>query len=87
MAKAAARVMDAVYEDGVFCPVRTVTLPNRTRVRLTVVAVDGPTAQAERAWIGRQRNAFLALAGLGASGRPDISADRQAARSGTRRTR
>ena len=87
MAKAAARVMDAVYEDGVFCPVRTVTLPNRTRVRLTVVAVDGPTAQAERAWIGRQRNALLAVAGLGASGRPDISADRQAARSGTRRTR
>jgi len=87
MAKAAVRVMDAVYEDGVFRPVRPVTLPNRTRVQLTVVVVDGPTAQADRVWIARHRNALLAVAGLGASGRPDISAHPHAALYGTRRPR
>jgi predicted DNA-binding antitoxin AbrB/MazE fold protein len=87
MAKAAARVVEAVYQDGVFRPVRKVALPNQSRVRLTLVPVDGPTPKAERARIVRQRKALLAVAGLGASGRRDISEHPHAALYLTRRTR
>ncbi len=87
MPKAAARVVDAVYEDGVFRPVRKVALPNRSRVRLTLVAVDGATPKAERAQVARQRKALLAVAGLGASGRSDVSEHPHAALYGTRRIR
>jgi predicted DNA-binding antitoxin AbrB/MazE fold protein len=87
MPKAAARVVDAVYEDGVFRPVRKVALPNQSRVRLTLVPVDGPTPKAERARVARQRKALLAVAGLAASGETDISEHPHAALYGTRRTR
>ena len=87
MPKSAARVVEAVYEDGVFRPVRKVSLPNQSRVRLTLVPVGGPTARAERARIARQRKALLAVAGIGASGRSDISAHPHVAVYGTRRTR
>ncbi len=87
MEKAAARVVEAVYEHGVFRPVRKVALPNRSRVRLTLVPVDSPTAKVERGRIARQRKALLAVAGLGASGRTDISEHPHAALYGTRRTR
>jgi predicted DNA-binding antitoxin AbrB/MazE fold protein len=87
MPKADARVVEAVYEDGVFRPVRKVALPNQSRVRLTLLPLDGPTAKAERAAIARQRKALLAVAGLGASGRTDISESPHAALYGTRRAR
>ncbi|HSB80615.1 MAG TPA: antitoxin family protein [Candidatus Methylomirabilis sp.] len=87
MSKAAARIVEAVYEDGVFRPVRKVALPNRSRVRLTLVPVDGPTAKAERAAVDRQRKALLAVAGLGASGRSDISRHPRAALYWARRAR
>lgn len=87
MSKAAARIVEAVYEDGVFRPVRKVALPNRSRVRLTLVPVDGPTTKAERAAVDRQRKALLAVAGLGASGRSDISRHPHAALYGARRAR
>ena len=87
MSKAAARIVEAVYEDGVFRPVRKVALPNRSRVRLTLVPVDGPTAKAERAAVDRQRKALLAVAGLGASGRSDISRHPHAALYGARGAR
>jgi predicted DNA-binding antitoxin AbrB/MazE fold protein len=86
MSKQALRV-DAVYEDGVFRPVRKVALPNQSRVRLTLVPVDGPTAKVERARVARQRKALLAVAGLGASGRTDISEHPHAALYGARRAR
>ena len=86
MPKSAARVVEAVYEDGVFRPVSKVALPNQSRVRLTLVPVDGPTPKAERARVARQRKALLAVAGVGASGRADISAHPHAALYGTRRT-
>ena len=44
MAKTAMRVREAVYEAGVFRPVRKVALPKQSRVRLTVDPVDGPPA-------------------------------------------
>jgi len=49
MAKTAMRAREAVYEDGVFRPLRRVAQPNQSRVRLTVAPVDGPPAQTERA--------------------------------------
>ena len=87
MTKRADRVVEAVYKDGVFRPVRKVALPNQSRVRLTLVPVDGPTARAEQARVVRQRKALLGVAGLGASGRADISEHPHAALYGTRRPR
>ena len=87
MTKHAARVVEAVYTDGVFRPVRKVALPNQSRVRLTLLPLGGPTAKAERAAVARQRKALLAVAGLGASGRPDISEHPHAALYGARRAR
>ena len=87
MTKHAARVVEAVYTDGVFRPVRKVALPNQSRVRLTLLPLNGPTAKAERAAVARQRKALLAVAGLGASGRSDISEDPHAALYGTRQAR
>ena len=87
MPKHAARVVEAVYADGVFHPVRKVALPNQSRVRLTPRPLNGPPAKAERAAVARQRNALLAVAGLGASGRSDISEHPHAAFYGTRQAR
>ena len=87
MTKHAVRVVEAVYADGVFRPVRKVALPNQSRVRLTLLPLGGPTAKAERAAVARQRKALLAVAGLGASGRPDISEHPHAALYGARRAR
>jgi len=87
MTKHVARVVEAVYADGVFRPVRKVALPDQSRVRLTLLPLNGPTAKAERAAAARQRKALLAMAGLGASGRPDISEHPHAALYGARRAR
>ncbi len=87
MSKHAVHVVEAVYEDGVFRPVRKMALRNQSRFRLTLVQLDGPIAKAERAMVARQRKALLAVAGLGASGRADISEHPHAALYGTRRAR
>ena len=41
MTKLSPRMIDAVYEDGVFRPMRKVGLPERSRVRLTLVPISG----------------------------------------------
>ncbi|MBI3392641.1 MAG: antitoxin family protein [Nitrospirae bacterium] len=71
MPKPAPRTIEAVYEDGVFKPVRRVALPDRSRVRLTLAPLS-PSAT-EKALVERQRKALLAVVGIGASNRTDIS--------------
>lgn len=71
MAKPAPTTIEAVYEDGVFKPVRKVSLPDHSRVRLTLAPL--PFSAAEKALVERQRKALLAVAGIGSSGQTDIS--------------
>jgi predicted DNA-binding antitoxin AbrB/MazE fold protein len=73
MTKAARKSIEAIYEDGVFRPTRKVRLPERSRVRLTLVPLPEPDPRAARAQVLRQRRALLKLAGIGASGQTDIS--------------
>lgn len=75
MTKAAQKNIEAIYEDGVFRPTRKLRLPDRSRVRLTLVPVQEPDRRAEQKQAQRQRRGLLKLAGIGASGQGDISTD------------
>ena len=85
MLKPTPRTIEAVYEDGVFKPVRRVALPDRSRVRLTLAPL--PPSAAEKALVERQRKALLDIAGIGSSGQTDISENPHKALYGTRRAR
>lgn len=87
MAKRASKTVEAVYEAGVFKPIRRVRLPDRSRVRLTPVSASSPASKAQGRLVARQRKALLSLAGIGRSGRSDISANPHRALYGTTRAR
>ncbi len=87
MAKRVPKTVEAVYEAGVFRPIRRVRLPNRSRVRLTLVPASSRASKAQGRLVARQRKALLSLAGIGRSGRSDISANPHRALYGTPRAR
>lgn len=87
MTKPSPRIIDAVYEDGVFRPTRKVGLPERSRVRLALVPLPARGAKARNLVIERQRKALLGIAGIGASGQADISENPHRALYGARRAR
>lgn len=87
VAKRAVRVVEAIYEDGVFRPMRRVELPDRSRVRLTLVALPEPDIRARRLLVKRQRKALLGIAGIGASGQTNISENPHRSLYGTLRGR
>ncbi len=87
MAKRAVRVVEAVYEGGVFRPMRRVELPDRSRVRLTLVTLPESDTQTRRLLVKRQRKALLAIAGIGASGHTNISENPHCSLYGTPRGR
>ncbi len=87
MAKRVPKTVEAVYEAGVFRPIRRVRLPNRSRVRLTLVPASSRASKAQGRLVARQRKALLSLAGIGRSGRSDISANPHRALYGTTRAR
>lgn len=71
MPKVASKTIEAVYEGGVFKPVRKIALPDRSRVRLTLAPL--PRSVAEKTLVELQRKALLAVVGIGSSERADIS--------------
>jgi predicted DNA-binding antitoxin AbrB/MazE fold protein len=86
MPKVSPRSIEAVYENGVFRPTRKVSLPDRSRVHLTLIPL--PTGRkAQERLVQRQRKALLSIAGMGRSGRTDISENPHRALYGTRRAR
>jgi predicted DNA-binding antitoxin AbrB/MazE fold protein len=86
MAKNSRQTIEAVYEGGVFRPTRKVRLPDRSPVRLTLVPL-APRSKGQTRRVERQRKALLSLAGIGRSGRADISENPHRALYGTRRAR
>jgi predicted DNA-binding antitoxin AbrB/MazE fold protein len=87
MARRVPKTLEAVYEAGVFRPIRRVRLPDRSRVRLTLVPLPPRTSEAQGRRVARQRQALLSLAGIGRSGRSDISENPHRALYGTTRAR
>jgi predicted DNA-binding antitoxin AbrB/MazE fold protein len=87
MSKRVPKIVEAVYESGVFRPVRRVRLPDRSRVNLTLVPVSTQSSKAQGRLVARQRKALLSLAGIGRSGRSDISENPHTALYGTTRAR
>jgi predicted DNA-binding antitoxin AbrB/MazE fold protein len=63
-----AETIPAVYENGVFHPLQPLGLQEHQRVYLLVIPED------PAALVASQRQALADLAGMGSSGRSDISA-------------
>lgn len=87
MAKRSPKIIEAVYENGVFRPTRRVALPDRSRVRLALVPLPPPGPRERKLLVERQREALLGLAGIGTSGQTRISENPHQALYGTRRAR
>jgi predicted DNA-binding antitoxin AbrB/MazE fold protein len=87
MPKLAPKSIEAIYEDGVFKPIRKVALPEQSRVRLTLTLLPLRSAKERKLLVERQRKALLSIAGIGSSGRTDISENPHQALYGTRRAR
>jgi predicted DNA-binding antitoxin AbrB/MazE fold protein len=81
------KVIEAVYQDGVFKPIRKVALPDQSRVCLTLVALPLSDPRERKLLVERQRKALLGVAGIGMSGHTDISENPHQALYGTRRGR
>lgn len=87
MTKRVPKTLEAVFEAGVFRPIRQVRLPDRSRVLLTLVPAASRISKAQGRLVARQRQALLSLAGIGRSGRSDISENPHRALYGTARAR
>lgn len=87
MTKLLPKIIHAVYENGVFRPTRRVGLPERSRVRLTLIALPARGAKERNRVVERQRKALLGIAGIAASGQTDISQNPHRALYGERRAR
>ena len=50
MARRSPKIIEAVYADGVFRPIRKVALPDRSRVRLSLVPLPLPGPKEKKCW-------------------------------------
>ena len=69
------KVVEAIYEHGVFKPVRKIKLPEHERFKLIISPVkkaEEDTAAIKK-MVERQREALLSIAGIGDSGLGDVS--------------
>ncbi len=66
------KTVDAIYEKGVFKPLKKVKYHEHERVKLTISPADQDEAEIKR-FVDRQKKAFLRIAGTGSSGLTDVS--------------
>lgn len=66
------KTIEAIYEDGVFKPLRRLKLPEHIRFRLTIAPVEEDEKEIEKT-VAKQKEALLSIAGIGSSGLPDVS--------------
>ncbi len=66
------KVIDAVFENGVFKPLRKVKFHEHERVKLSVSSVEQEAASIKKL-VEKQKKAFLKIAGTGAGGLTDVS--------------
>ncbi len=68
--------VEAIYQNGVFKPLRDVALPENQRVRLHVEPVDGRDMLAWLADVQQHQQRIIAERGYLPDSAPDIAADR-----------
>ena len=66
------KTIEAIYEKGVFKPLKKVKFHEHERVKLTVSTAEQDEAAIKR-FVDRQKKAFLKIAGTGSSGLTDVS--------------
>lgn len=66
------KTVEAIYENGVFKPVKKVRLPEHERFKLIVSPVEEDEREIKKI-VERQRKALLSIAGIGDSGLGDVS--------------
>jgi predicted DNA-binding antitoxin AbrB/MazE fold protein len=71
-AKNMTKTIEAIYEKGVFKPLKKVTFPEHERVKLTISPAEQNEAEIKK-FVERQKKAFLKIAGTGSSGLTDVS--------------
>ena len=66
------KTIEAIYEHGVFKPVKKLQLPLHERFKLVISPID-EEKRAVKKQVERQKKALLAIAGTAAGGRSDVS--------------
>lgn len=66
------KIVNAIYEDGVFKPVKKVKLPEHERFRLTISTLDEGQTEIKKT-VAMQKRALKKLIGVGRSGLSDGS--------------
>lgn len=66
------RTIEAIYEEGVFKPIKKVHLKEHEKVELTISPVQQDEVEIKRL-VERQKKAFIEIAGTGSSGLSDVS--------------
>ncbi len=66
------KTVEAIYENGIFKPVKKVNIPEHERVKLIVSPVEEDEREIKKI-VERQRKALLEIAGIGDSGLGDVS--------------
>jgi predicted DNA-binding antitoxin AbrB/MazE fold protein len=69
--------VEAVYEDGVFRPMKEVALPERQRVHLSIEPIRAEEAQAWLQRVRQRRQRLLEEHGCFPDGTADIAEDRR----------
>jgi len=62
------KTIDAVFEDGVFKPVKKIIMREHTKLRLIILKEEDARNTAKK-----QSDALLSIAGIGSSGLKDVS--------------
>ncbi|OGV95769.1 MAG: hypothetical protein A2W53_07935 [Nitrospinae bacterium RIFCSPHIGHO2_02_39_11] len=68
------KTVEAIYENGVFKPVKKVKLPEHERFKLIVSPVEEDEREIKKI-VERQKRAIKKLIGIGHSGLTDVSAN------------
>ena len=70
-----AKTIEAVYENGVFKPVKKVKFPEHERFKLIISPAKdtGEDAAAIKKLVERQKDALFSIAGIASSGLEDVS--------------
>lgn len=66
------KVVDAVYEDGVFKPLNKIDLAEHEKFRLTISYIE-ELKHTDQEFVKRQKKALMNIAGIGDSGLGDVS--------------
>lgn len=68
------KTIEAIYEDGVFKPVKKQRIPEHSKIYLTISPAPEEDKEIKKI-VNRQKKALKKLVGIGDSGQKDVSKD------------